>query len=150
MTDLTGYMAINGKDAWTEYGAFLAELSASEHSNMDELKKMPKMKAYTAVSFRERNGEQLPDELPSPQFEAIDRTLQFAIVADTDALRRSRYAALITALKAGWLTFKVKDMRDYKMYMSEPSAPTWYKHLCESDKYVCVFKVKFREPEPSI
>ena len=25
MYDLTGYMVINGKDAWTEYSAFLCE-----------------------------------------------------------------------------------------------------------------------------
>ena len=61
---MTGYMTINGKDAWTDYGAYLCEVSATEHVNMDELRKMPKMKPYTAVSFRERNGEQLPDVLP--------------------------------------------------------------------------------------
>lgn len=148
MRDLTGYMNINGKDAWTEYGAFLAELSATEHANMDELGKMPKMKAYTAVSFRERDGEQLPDTLPAPRYEAVDRTLQFAVVANTDALRRSRYAALMAALKSGWLTFKLKDMRDYRMYLSEPSAPAWYGHVCDVDPYVCIFKAKFREPEP--
>ena len=68
--NLSGYMTINGKDASTEYGAFLCELGESEHTNMDELCKMPKMKAYTAVSFRERNGEQLPDKLPSRKHSA--------------------------------------------------------------------------------
>mgnify|MGYP001412406485 FL=1 len=43
--NLSGYMTINGKDASTEYGAFLCELGESEHTNMDELCKMPKMKA---------------------------------------------------------------------------------------------------------
>lgn len=150
MKDLTGYMSINGKDTWTEYSAFLCETSAAEHSNMDELNKIPKMKAYTAVSFRERNGEQLPDELPFPCFEAIDRTLQFAVVGNTEALLKSRYSALITALKAGWLTFKLKNMRDYKMYLSEPSVPSRYPLPSAQGNYVCVFKAKFREPEPSI
>ena len=150
MKDLTGYMSINGKDAWTEYGAFLCEISASEHTNMDELNKMPKMKVYTAVSFRERNGEQLPAELPSPCFEATDRTLQFAIAAETDALRHSRYADLMEALKSGWLLFKLKGMRDYKMYLFEPQAPAWYPKPTAQGNYACIFKAKFREPEPGI
>ncbi|MCD7926639.1 MAG: hypothetical protein LUI85_18955 [Bacteroides sp.] len=150
MMDFTGHMSIKGKDAWTEYGAYLCELSPTEHTCMDELHKMPKMKACTTVSFRERNGEQLPDELPSPCFEAIDRTLQFCIRADSESSRQGRYNALMSALKAGWLTFQFKGMRDYKMYMSEPSAPTWYGHICHTDPYVCTFKVKFREPEPII
>lgn len=150
MADLTGYMTVNGKDAWTEYGAFLCEVSVAEHTNMDELLKIPKMKAYTAVSFRERNGEQLPDELPSPCFEAIDRTLQFAVFAATETLREDRYAALMAVFKSGWLNFNLKDMRNYKMYMSAPSAPVWYKHICDADPYVCIFKVKFCEPEPAI
>lgn len=148
--DLSGYMTINEKDAWTEYGAFLCETSATEHTNMDELNKMPRMKAYTAVSFRERNGEQLPDTLPSPRFEAIDRTLQFIVTADTDALRYTRYAALMEVLRSGWLVFKIKGLRDYRMYMSEPSAPKWYPLPSACGKYVCAFKVKFREPEPTL
>nr|DAL44401.1 MAG TPA_asm: hypothetical protein [Caudoviricetes sp.] len=146
--NLSGYMTINGKDALTEYGAFLCELGESEHTNMDELCKMPKMKAYTAVSFRERNGEQLPDKLPSPCFEAIDRTLQFIVTADTDTLRHTRYAALMAELKSGWLDFKIKGLRNYRMYMSEPSAPKWYPLPSTNGKYICIFKVKFREPEP--
>lgn len=147
---MTGYMTINGKDAWTEYGAYLCEVSATEHVNMNELRKMPKMKPYTAVSFRERNGEQLPDELPVPRFEAIDRTLQFMVTGGTKALLDSHYAALMNALMTGWLVFKLKDMRDYKMYLTEPQAPEWYPRPTAGGNYVCIFKAKFREPEPSV
>lgn len=150
MMDYTGYMSINGKDAWTEYGAYLCETSASEHTNMDELRKMPKMKAYTAVSFRERNGEQLPDTLPSPCFEAADRTLQFMVTGSTKELLESHYTALLATLKSGWLLFKLKDMRDYKMYLSEPQAPAWYPRPTANGVYACIFKAKFREPEPSV
>lgn len=150
MEDMTGYMTINGKDAWTDYGAYLCEVSATEHVNMDELRKMPKMKPYTAVSFRERNGEQLPDVLPVPCFEAIDRTLQFMVTGDTEASLESRYSALLTALKSGWLVFGLKGMRDYRMHLSEPQVPAWYPRPTAQGKNACIFKAKFREPEPSI
>ena len=56
MYDLTGYMVINGKDAWTEYSAFLCEDRPEDSTNVTELLKPPEMKEYTAVDFRERNG----------------------------------------------------------------------------------------------
>lgn len=150
MRDLTGYMTINGTDAFTAYRAFLCELSATDTVNMTALKKHPKMKEYTSVSYRERNGEQLPDELPAPRHEAIDRTLQFAICADTEVHRHEYYTALLEKLKSGWLSMVVKGLRTYKIYLSEPQEPTWYPHYGGTDNYVCVFKAKFREPEPVI
>ena len=52
MYDLTGYMVINGKDAWTEYSAFLCEDRPEDSTNVTELLKPPEMKEYTAVDFR--------------------------------------------------------------------------------------------------
>ena len=49
MYDLTGYMVINGKDAWTEYSAFLCEDRPEDSTNVTELLKPPEMKEYTAV-----------------------------------------------------------------------------------------------------
>lgn len=46
MYDLTGYMVINGKDAWTEYSAFLCEDSPEDSTNVTELLKPPEMKEY--------------------------------------------------------------------------------------------------------
>ena len=63
-------------------------------------------------------------------------------------LRHTRYAALMAELKSGWLDFKIKGLRNYRMYMSEPSAPKWYPLPSTNGKYICIFKVKFREPEP--
>ena len=37
MYDLTGYMVINGKDAWTEYSAFLCEDRPEDSTNVTEL-----------------------------------------------------------------------------------------------------------------
>ena len=70
MYDLTGYMVINGKDAWTEYSAFLCEDRPEDSTNVTELLKPPEMKEYTAVDFRERNGEELPQQLPASTLQA--------------------------------------------------------------------------------
>lgn len=83
MKILEGLLTINGVDIYKEYNAFLAEDSAAGHSNYDELLKVPAMKAYTTVSFREENGERLPDVLPEPHYEARDVTLQFGILTGT-------------------------------------------------------------------
>ena len=56
-----------GKDAWTEYSAFLCEDRPEDSTNVTELLKPPEMKEYTAVDFRERNGEELPQQLPLPR-----------------------------------------------------------------------------------
>ena len=74
MYDLTGYMVINGKDAWTEYSAFLCEDRPEDSTNVTELLKPPEMKEYTAVDFRERNGEELPQQLPLPRCKPRDLT----------------------------------------------------------------------------
>lgn len=145
MTDLTGYLKMNNVDVWAQYRAFLCELSVTDHTNMNELQKSPKMKPYTAVSFREFDGEELPDVLPSPRYEAIDRTLQFCIIGTSQADRKTKYNAFVTALKAGWLTLEVKDVRIYKVYYQEQSGITWYN---DSSVLACIFKVKFREPKP--
>jgi len=83
MKDLTGYMSINGKDTWTEYSAFLCEDKQDDNFNFGELLKPLEMKDYTAVDFRERDGEELPDVLPSPCYKARDVTLYIAVYAST-------------------------------------------------------------------
>lgn len=145
MKNLTGYLKINGNDIWTQYKAFLCELSELAHDNMDELMKTPKMKAYTVVSFRERNGEDLPDVLPSPQYEAIDRTLQFCVLGSTATERYANYSAFMQTLKNGWQTLTVKDIRSYKMYFQEQVSISWYD---DKQTPACVFQIKFREPKP--
>lgn len=68
--NLTGYMTINGVDAWTDYFAFLCEDKVDDSFNFGELQKPLEMKEYTTVEFRERDGEELPDVLPSPRYKA--------------------------------------------------------------------------------
>ena len=57
---MTGLCKINNTDIYTEYGVFLAETSASDTSNMNELLRVPGAKDITTVDFRERNGVELP------------------------------------------------------------------------------------------
>ena len=52
MYDLTGYMVINGKDAWTEYSAFLCEDRPEDSTNVTELLKPPEMKISGSVTVR--------------------------------------------------------------------------------------------------
>ena len=63
-----GLFYINGTDMAT-YGCFLWEENAGDHTNYDSLLKPPKMKEYTSVSYRELDGEELPDTL-LPCYEA--------------------------------------------------------------------------------
>lgn len=143
--DLTGLCSIGGTDIYTTYGAFLAETSAEAHTNMDALLAMPAVKEYTAVDFRERTGEDLPDTL-DVQLQAIDRTLQFCILADTDSTLLTRYRDFLICLVSGWLDFSIKDLRTYRMYYKSADAPEWYR----GDPRIkgVILKVTFREPKP--
>lgn len=145
--DLTGYFKMNNVDVWMQHRAFLCELSPTDHNNMDELNKSPKMKPYTAVSYREIDGEELPEVLPSPRYEAIDRILQFCIIGTSQDDRQDKYNAFMEAMKTGWLTIDVKGVRIYKMYYQEQSGVAWYN---DPGTPACVFKVKFREPKPVV
>ncbi len=80
MDILKGLLLINGVDVFVDYGAFLAEEKAGDTKNYSALLKPPSAKPHTAVSFREKDGEKLPDAL-LPAWEARDVTLQFAIIA---------------------------------------------------------------------
>lgn len=143
--DLTGLCSIGGTDIYTTYGAFLAETSAEAHTNMDALLAMPAVKEYTAVDFRERTGEDLPDTL-DVQLQAIDRTLQFCVLADTDSTLLTRYRDFLSRLVSGWLDFSIKDLRTYRMYYKSADAPEWYR----GDPRIkgVILKVTFREPKP--
>lgn len=143
--DLTGYLTINGTDCWTAFSAFLCEMSIAGTVNKTELLKAPRMKAYTAVSFRERNGDDLPQVLPTPQYEAIDRSLQICVFDSTMSGAIAKYNALMALLKSGWLIVVVKDICTRKMYYLEQSDPTWYD---DASQPTCVFRVKLREPKP--
>ena len=77
---LEGLLLINNQDVYLQYGAFLTEDKQGDYSNYSALLKPPSMKDYPAVVYRERDGEELPEVLPQPRFEARDVPLYFAIV----------------------------------------------------------------------
>nr|DAP94169.1 MAG TPA: hypothetical protein [Caudoviricetes sp.] len=150
MEDLTGYMAINGKDAWTEYSAFLCEDKQDDNTNFDELLKPLEMKDYTAVDFRERDGEELPDVLPSPCYKAHDVTLYIAIYALTLAEYNTRRATLMEVIRAGWVNLKVKDLpATYRFYYKGTTDAKVSTDITDG-RIVGRWKMKFREPKPGL
>lgn len=149
MKILEGLLTINGVDIYKEYNAFLAEDSAGSHTNYDELLKVPAMKTYTTVSFREENGERLPDTLPEPHYEARDVTLQFGILTETKAEWYQKYVAFLSFLKSGWLVFALPELKvNYRMYFKSSMTHQMVSPFKNGDKVYGKFKLKFREPNP--
>lgn len=149
MKILEGLLTINGVDVYKEYNAFLAEDSASARTNYDELLKVPVMKAYTAVSFREENGERLPDVLPQPHYEARDVTLQFGILTDSASEWYRKFAAFQAFLRSGWLEFSLPELGTvYRMYLKSCATHQILTPLNTNGKVYGKIKMKFREPNP--
>lgn len=147
--DLTGFLTINGTDAWTEYGAFLGETEEGGHVNMDALLRMPKAKDITTVDFRERVGVELPQN-PDVKLSSIERTMQFWLCGTSAADRLDRYQRMMTLVTSGMLAVSVKNYRTYNMvYQDMPADPSWYESY-EGDRFYVLFSVKFLEPQPSI
>jgi hypothetical protein len=149
MEILKGLLLINGTDVYLEYGAFLTEDKPAEHTNYTALLRPANMKSYAAVSFREDNGEKLPETLLS-RSEARDVTLQFAIIANSTTSFKTKYKGFIQFLKSGWLNINVTELGEtFKMYFSACSD---YEQLTSvsTTAVAAKFKVKLREPNPSI
>ncbi|MDR2890763.1 MAG: hypothetical protein LBV18_04065 [Alistipes sp.] len=149
MEALKGLLFINDIDAYVAYGAFLSADRRGEFRNLSALLTPPTMKPYVAVAFREEDGEQLPQQLPTPAFEARDIDLRFAIVADSAAEFMQRYADFVAMLRSGWLELRVADVpgkiRVYYKSSTEFSQLTPIGGGAVAGK----FNVKFREPNPA-
>lgn len=140
---------MNGVDVYKEYNAFLAEDSANGCANYNELLKMPAMKAYTTVAFREENGERLPDNLPEPHYEARDVTLQFGILTGTEEEWYRKYVAFLAFLRSGWLLFSLPELgTTYRMYLKNCSALQMATPLKAGGRIFGKMKMIFREPNP--
>lgn len=152
MNILANLLTINGTDVFSKYGVFLAEEKAGDMNNFSALYMPSEAKSYTAVDFREEDGEQHSDTLQVNN-EARDVTLTFALVADSRSEWLSSYEAFISLLKSGWLliTFTQLDitLRVFYKKMSKFTAMTnlW---VNGQSKYASRFQVTFREPEPFI
>ena len=149
MDVLKGLLLINDVDIFTDYGAFLVEEKPGENKNYSSLLKPPATKTHTAVSFREQDGEKLPETLV-PAWEARDVTLHFAIMASDRRQFLIRYSAFLAFLKAGnkgWLNLYQQELdRSFRLYYKEC---TDYSQLTDFGGEVAAkFSVKFREPAP--
>jgi hypothetical protein len=146
---LEGLLMINGVDVYTQYGAFLSEENAADHTNYDALLKPADMKPHVAVDFREDDGEQLPAVLLQ-RSQARNITLRFAILAANATAFMQKYAAFILFLKDGWLDVSVPELGHvFHVYFVSCSE---YKQLTPIDtgNVAAWFKVEFREPEPYV
>jgi hypothetical protein len=150
-SSLTGLLYINDTDVYVAYGAFLSTDRAGEFRNLSALLKPPTMKPYTAVAFREEDGERLPEVLPSPAFEPRDVDLQFAIVATSAAEFMAKYTAFVGMLKVGWINLRVAELpnKTFRLYYK---SSTDFGQLTRlgGGTVAGKFKVKFREPQPTI
>lgn len=148
MYDLTGYMIINGKDAWTEYSAFLCEDRPEDSTNVAELLKPPEMKEYTAVDFRECNGEELPEALSDPCYKARDLTLYLSVYALSLPECEAKRLALMKMLMQGWVILQVKGIStEYRLYYKSATSADILTDAFDGTA-VARWKIKFREPKP--
>lgn len=150
MNVLKGLLLINDVDVFTDYGAFLVEEKVGENKNYSSLLKPPPTKTHTAVSFREQDGEKLPETLVSA-WEARDVVLHFAIIASDRQQFLLRYSTFLAFLKAGdkgWLKLYLQELdRTFRLYYKEC---TDYSQLTDFGREVAAkFSVKFREPSPA-
>lgn len=148
---MEGLLMVNGRDVWKEYGAWLAEEKEGESRNYSALLKVPAVKGHTAVNFRERDGEELPEELKQ-RWEPRDVQLRFAISAGNEVEFMERRNAFVSFLKEGdrgWLRVEVPELgRTYRMHYADCSD---YEHLRGAGGEVAgVFTVKLREPKPEM
>ncbi|MCI7071278.1 MAG: hypothetical protein MR982_10030 [Bacteroides pyogenes] len=147
---MEGLFIINDKDMFKEYGVFLTEDRPGNFFNLSELLKPAQMKPYMAVSFREEDGEKLPEVLPAPRMEPRDFTLYVAMIAQTPELFTANYSGFMGLIKSGWLTIRVSGIdKNYKVYYQGCS---FYAPLTETDQgeVITRMKLKFREPQPTI
>ena len=94
---MRGLLFINGRDVWTDFGAWLVEDKEGETKNYSALQKPPAAKAHVAVNFREQDGEKLPEKLVQ-KWEPRDISLKFAIAASDRAAFIARRDAFVLFL----------------------------------------------------
>lgn len=151
-TALKGLVFINGKDIWTEFGAFLTEEKKGGRENLTAIMTASKVKGHVAVNIREENGSKYSSRLEVKN-EERDVTLHFALFAETKSEWLRRYREFITFLKTGedgWLNVKFTELNlTLRMFFVEQSAYKPLTYLWKECVQASRFKVKFREPVPT-
>lgn len=153
MLDLKGLLIINGTDVWTEFGAFLVEEKKGGRENLTAILTPAKAKSHVGVNIREHNGSKYSAKLDT-RSEERDVTLHFALFAETRERWLERYRAFIGFLKGGrdgWLEFYFPEL-ELRMRMFYVEATTFkpLTYLWKEGVQASRFKVRFREPEPTI
>lgn len=151
---LKNLVIINGKDIWTEFGAFLTEEKRGGRENQTAIMTASKVKKHVAVDIRERNGSKYSSKLDVKNQER-DVTLHFALVASSCVEWLTLYRSFISFLKTGqdgWLNIRFPDL-DFTMRVFYVDSPA-YKSLTSiwvdgAQLQASRFKVKFCEPVPS-
>lgn len=151
-TALKGLVIINGKDIWTEFGAFLTEEKKGGRDNLTSIMAPSKVKSHVGVNIREHDGTKYSDKLDVKN-EERDVTLLFAIFAGTRNEWQLRYRSFITFLKTGengWLSVRLPEL-GLTMRMFYVDCPGYkpLTYLYDEGVQASRFKVKFREPVPS-
>ena len=149
---LKNLVIINGKDIWTEFGAFLTEEKKGGRENQTAIMTPSKVKSHVGVNIREENGSKYSTRLDVKN-EERDVTLHFALFAGTKEEWLLRYRNFITFLKQGqdgWLSVNLPEL-DLTMRMFYVHCPGYkpLTYLWKEGVQASRFKVTFREPKPS-
>lgn len=149
---LKNLVIINGKDIWTEFGAFLTEEKKGGRENLTSIMSPSKVKTHVAVNIREENGSKYSSVLDVKN-EERDVTLHFALFAESLSEWLQKYRDFITFLKEGengWLSMRLPELNlTMRLYYVESSSYKPLTYLWKEGVHASRFKVKFREPVPS-
>ncbi len=149
---LKNLVIINGKDIWTEFGAFLTEEKKGGRENLTSIMSPSKVKTHVAVNIREKNGSKYSSVLDVKN-EERDVTLHFALFAESRSEWLQKYRDFITFLKEGengWLSMRLPELNlTMRLYYVESSSYKPLTYLWKEGVHASRFKVKFREPVPS-
>ena len=152
-TALKGLVIINGKDIWTEFGAFLTEEKKGGRENQTAIMTPSKVKPHVAVNIREHNGSKYSSKLEIKN-EERDVTLHFALFAESRSGWLLKYREFISFLKQGengWLNIQFQELNlTMRMFYVECLEYKPLSYLWQEGVHASRFKVKFREPQPVI
>lgn len=142
-----GKLFINGEDAYTAYGVFLAKDRGGTYDNLSTLLTPPPAKKHTTVDYRERDGEEV--DVSDVRFEARNVSLRFAMVTDNEAMFRAKYKAFVDMLSSGTLELRVSEIgKTYKLYYLSCPGMVMKTRLRTTGRLAAIWTVKFREPKP--
>lgn len=149
---LKNLVVINGKDIWTEFGAFLTEEKKGGRENLTALLSASKVKAHVAVNIREENGAKYSEELVVRN-EPRNIQLNFALVAESKEKWMAQYSSFISFLKQGnkgWLEMNFSELNlKIKTFFVDNGSFSPLTYIWKEGVHASSFKVIFCEPVPS-